>query len=693
VSFRFQFRRGTAAERDAANPVLAAGEPAVVLDSGQPAELVLGDGVTAMADLRRAVWGDDTRLALADTAVQPAVAAATFAPKAGQSLPSLPLTGPVLASATVLPIDTLDGWLYGAEGTQLRRSSDHGATWLPVQDLGGVHAILGIRAIGGGEVIVIRDQSAGLYRSSGWSASPSTATFTQVLVPSTGARFMQWGVDTNPLTGKVIAAEYAGAYTPGSKVKLSTDNGASFSTIWDKATDPLVTDPANTHLHLGAIDPWEDDRLYISWHNISPAGARGLFYSDDDGATWVAVTRDYQPTTCTPTDRGLVFGSDELENGVYVIDRADPTRTYRRAWEWREDTNALAGFAHRSTRDPATGIVYVGFVAYPTFPLGMVAASDGVTASQVWRSTAPAVTTSDGVRNVVVDGTKILASVSSTVAATETYQVLTATIPPRGSRVASSDDPGAALGGTVAASYSTAVGVGAEAAGPSGSVAVGAGAVAGAPSAPSTAIGWNASVTANNSIAIGDSATVAHSGSLAIGGTAATGGTDSTLVGHGTTGAINSVVVGKAGVGANNSVVVGKSANIIATKTTGVAVGYQASAGSLATAVGSNAGATLDNATAVGNASVASGALSSVLGNAATSSHSRSVALGSSTATTSADQVAIGPRHVELMRIAADAGPPAASGARLYTKDNGSGKTQLCVRFTTGAVVVIATEP
>ena len=35
--------------------------------------------------------------------------------------------------------------------------------------------------------------------------------------------------------------------------------------------------------------------------------------------------------------------------------RADPTRTYRRAWEWREDTNALAGFAHRSTRDPATG--------------------------------------------------------------------------------------------------------------------------------------------------------------------------------------------------------------------------------------------------------------------------------------------------------------------------------------------------
>lgn len=71
MSFRFQFRRGTTAERNASNPILAAGEPAVVLDSGQPAELVLGDGVTAMADLRAAVWDDDARLAAAATATQP----------------------------------------------------------------------------------------------------------------------------------------------------------------------------------------------------------------------------------------------------------------------------------------------------------------------------------------------------------------------------------------------------------------------------------------------------------------------------------------------------------------------------------------------------------------------------------------------------------------------------------------------
>ena len=84
MSFRFQFRRGTTAERNASNPILAAGEPAVVLDSGQPSELVLGDGVTAMADLRAAVWDDDARLTAAATAVQPAALAA-YAPIRGIS--------------------------------------------------------------------------------------------------------------------------------------------------------------------------------------------------------------------------------------------------------------------------------------------------------------------------------------------------------------------------------------------------------------------------------------------------------------------------------------------------------------------------------------------------------------------------------------------------------------------------------
>jgi hypothetical protein len=46
----------------------------------------------------------------------------------------------------------------------------------------------------------------------------------------------------------------------------------------------------------------------------------------------------------------------------------------------------------------------------------------------------------------------------------------------------------------------------------------------------------------------------------------------------------------------------------------------------------------------------------------------------------------------ELSEIGTPAAP-APNRARLFVKDNGAGKTQLCVRFHTGAVKVITTEP
>lgn len=46
----------------------------------------------------------------------------------------------------------------------------------------------------------------------------------------------------------------------------------------------------------------------------------------------------------------------------------------------------------------------------------------------------------------------------------------------------------------------------------------------------------------------------------------------------------------------------------------------------------------------------------------------------------------------ELQEIA-DPAAPAANQARLFVRDNGASKSQLCVRFASGAVQVIATEP
>lgn len=48
--------------------------------------------------------------------------------------------------------------------------------------------------------------------------------------------------------------------------------------------------------------------------------------------------------------------------------------------------------------------------------------------------------------------------------------------------------------------------------------------------------------------------------------------------------------------------------------------------------------------------------------------------------------------YVELAEIG-NASAPGSNRARLFVRDNGSGKTQLCVRFHTGAVRTLATEP
>lgn len=49
--------------------------------------------------------------------------------------------------------------------------------------------------------------------------------------------------------------------------------------------------------------------------------------------------------------------------------------------------------------------------------------------------------------------------------------------------------------------------------------------------------------------------------------------------------------------------------------------------------------------------------------------------------------------YIEGSELASDPAAPASDRGRLYFRDNGSGKTQLVVRFPTGAVQIIATEP
>jgi hypothetical protein len=51
------------------------------------------------------------------------------------------------------------------------------------------------------------------------------------------------------------------------------------------------------------------------------------------------------------------------------------------------------------------------------------------------------------------------------------------------------------------------------------------------------------------------------------------------------------------------------------------------------------------------------------------------------------------PPYIEMLERSADPAAPGVNRGRLFLKDNGAGKTQLCIRFNTGATQVIATQP
>lgn len=55
--------------------------------------------------------------------------------------------------------------------------------------------------------------------------------------------------------------------------------------------------------------------------------------------------------------------------------------------------------------------------------------------------------------------------------------------------------------------------------------------------------------------------------------------------------------------------------------------------------------------------------------------------------------VGAGKGYLEMWEQSVDATAPSADAARLFVKDNGAGKSQLVIRFNTGATQVIATQP
>lgn len=597
----------------------------------------------------------------------------------GLAVPPLVDVSEELVGAGPWPIAVLDGILWGATSDYgLWSSEDSGDTWTQRATVAGATSkIRRLLAVSDNEVLV--HCLGQVIRSTGWAA-PATATWTETLVPlHAGTYFAEWSVDAS---GSIaIATEYGSYADHPWACWVSTDAGATWVQRLDLETLYTVPEQAELHFHGCAVDPFRG----LVWAvNGDSANVCRLRWSDDNGLTWNEATDPLslaRITTILPMPDGVILGAD---SGAL----ASPNGTYR----MRPDlslseishlidvgASGLTHVANGATRDPISGVGWTTFQGWngQGYPGIVVASVNGRSSHEVWRDPTPNPTDDNERRCMWAFGPD-----AHGILHIRLDSLLHNGWHVRGAALAAGapEAPTALLQGSVIDGTSTAASPSSEA----GllSVAIGSGARAGTgtgASSGSTAIGPNASAGNQND----------SGNSTAIGRDAATTGFGSTAIG--------------AGAEANSGVAVGNESG--ATGAGATALGNQAIAsGDLSTATGTSSTAPYFGDTVMGYGATATSAESAAfgqgtsaywkataLGGSAVADQEGSVALGHQTNTTAGYQVQIGPRHIELSQIA-DPGAAPANSARLFIRDV-AGKSQLCVRFPSGAIVPIVTEP
>lgn len=631
------------------------------------------------------------------------------------ALPAAPLAAVSISDLgdTPSPLEVFGGYLWGWKTGKFYRSSDEGETWSEYCATPATDTPIRLIPTSDGEAIVIR--YGGLYRSTGWSTG--SVTWTSKITSPGSSFYQEFSLDGYGT--KFIASQYGGL-VDSRYVHISTDCGVTWNLVFDEEARFGAPAADRSHLHGVCYDKWSD-RFYLSVGHSDGGDIAGVYISEDDGATWVrpaGCIDSPAPTVLVATDDGIVCGADSTRPGIYGIVRCDDIsrETLVHTADWRAVENGVIGFALRGFREPTTGLVYMGFRSSNVNVAPIIAAGRASVASIVWTWPTLPVTFVDDI------GVCILPSPHKALAVGEINGVrkLIKAVAP-GPGVTPNIDSGRIMGGITNQSGSSAMGFGSQASGirctaagnkavaaTQDTVAVGTQATA---AALSTVVGSLAADTGGQAVVIGNSAANAMSNTVTIGYNASNpDGSESVAVGASAVGRSQSVSVGKSAsvssgsmqsvaVGCNSvasgglSVCIGYDSKITAPGSDAVAIGASANAFyTSAIAVGKSASAGY-RAVAIGNLSVANNASggSVAVGSGASSTHQASVALGSGSATSAASQVQIGARHISLTEVTAP-GVATADGARLYVKDNGAGKTQLCVIFATGAEIVLATE-
>ena len=255
------------------------------------------------------------------------------------------------------------GHRLGAGGalTRLWRSNDGLATIEDGADLSTLTAgnalILGevisnvVKTWSGYYVTVVNTsgtESGGVY----WSAS-FTSGFTRVLTTGVSLPKLPQTVyhGKHALYSRYIVGEYSQTLNYASRFYMTRDGGQT----WVGLLARTVVDPAvNLHCHASCVDV-RGGRIYLSYGD---GNNRGMFWSDDDGATWTEApdpvtstawqpvnstipgdkTNGYQqPTLMVPTDAGILTFPDTVMTPSIQIMRRDTGSILVPNEVWRHD--------------------------------------------------------------------------------------------------------------------------------------------------------------------------------------------------------------------------------------------------------------------------------------------------------------------------------------------------------------------